>query len=49
MQILAKGQSKEYIAKELVVSENTMRGHARHLYAKLDIHAKAELQDLLVL
>lgn len=47
MQFLAKGRSKGYIAEELVVSENTVRGHARHLYAKLDIHTKAELQDLL--
>lgn len=47
MQFLAKGRSKGYIAEELVVSENTVRAHARRLYAKLDIHTKAELQDLL--
>lgn len=47
MKLLAKGRSKGYIAEELYISENTVRGHARRLYAKLDIHTKAELQDLL--
>lgn len=35
------------IAEELVVSENTIRTHMRRLYAKLDIHKKQELLDLL--
>lgn len=46
MKLLAKGRSKSFIAEELYISENTVRGHARHLYAKLDIHTKAELQEL---
>ena len=46
MKLLAKGRSKSFIAEELYLSENTVRGHAKHLYAKLDIHTKAELQDL---
>ncbi len=46
MKLLAKGRSKSFIAEELYISENTVRGHARHLYAKLDIHTKAELQDI---
>lgn len=47
MKMLAKGRSKSYIAEELYLSENTVRGHSRRLYAKLDVHTKAELQDLL--
>ena len=32
---------------QLVVSENTIRTHSKRIYAKLDIHKKQELVDLL--
>lgn len=44
LKLLAKGRSKGYIAETLYISENTVRGHARRLYAKLDVHTRDELQ-----
>ena len=35
------------IAEELVISENTVRMHSKRIYAKLDIHKKQELLDLI--
>jgi LuxR family maltose regulon positive regulatory protein len=31
------------IASELFVSTNTIRTHLRHIYAKLDVHSRAQL------
>lgn len=47
LKLLAKGRSKNYIAETLYISENTVRGHAWRLYAKLDVHTRDELQALL--
>lgn len=47
LRLLAKGRSKNYIAETLYISENTVRGHARRLYAKLGVHTRDELQALL--
>ena len=48
MQLICQGRSKGYIAENLCISENTVRSHARHLYAKLGVHSKQELLDLMV-
>lgn len=40
MEMICLGRSKSYIAEELVISENTVRSHARRLYAKLGAHSK---------
>ena len=48
MYLICVGRSKGYIAENLSISENTVRSHARHLYAKLDVHSKQELLDLVV-
>ena len=45
--LLAKGRSKAFIAEELVLSENTVRGHSKHIYTKLGISSRQELLDLL--
>ena len=45
--LLARGRSKNFIAEELCVSENTVRGHARHIYSKLGVHTRDELQNKL--
>lgn len=45
-QLLCKGRSKAFIAESMGVSENTVRGHAKRVYLKLDIHSRHELQDL---
>ena len=33
--------------ERLVISENTVRTHAKHIYTKLDIHRRQELLDML--
>lgn len=47
MALIAKGRSKRYIAEQLCLSENTVRGYAKTLYAKLGVHSRQELLDLL--
>ena len=47
MQMLCRGRSKAYIAETLFITENTVKGHARRLYAKLNVHSKKELQQLI--
>lgn len=49
MQLICKGRSKRYIAEHLMISENTVRGYAKTLYAKLDVHNRQELLDLLAI
>lgn len=44
--LLARGRSLPYIAETLVLSENTVRSHARRIYSKLGVHSKQELLDL---
>lgn len=45
--LLAAGRSKSAIADKLFLSENTVRTHSRNLYAKLSIHSRQELLDVL--
>lgn len=45
--LLAKGRDVPSIAKQLFISENTVRSHSKSIYKKLDIHSKQELLDLL--
>jgi DNA-binding CsgD family transcriptional regulator/uncharacterized membrane protein len=47
MEMLCKGRSKSYIAKELKLSENTVRGYSQNLYQKLSIHSKQELLNII--
>ena len=42
-----KGRDVPSIAKQLFISENTVRSHSKSIYKKLDIHSKQELLDLL--
>ena len=46
-ELVARGYTVARIAEELVVSENTIRTHTKRIYAKLDIHKKSELLELL--
>lgn len=48
MYLICMGRSKGYIAETLLISENTVRSHSRHLYAKLEVHSKQELLDLVL-
>ena len=47
MELIARGNSMAAIADRLVISENTVRTHAKHIYTKLDIHKRQELLDRL--
>ena len=47
MELIARGNTVARIAEQLVVPENTIRTHSKRIYAKLDIHKKQELVDLL--
>lgn len=44
---IARGLSMANIAEKLFISENTVRTHAKHIYAKLGIHSRQELSALL--
>ncbi len=44
--LLARGRSLPYIQNELVISEGTAQTHARHIYAKMGVHSRQELHDL---
>lgn len=46
LDLLLAGRSAPYIAGQLCVSQNTVKTHVRHIYAKLDIHTRQELLDL---
>ena len=45
--LLVQGRSKSVIGEKLGLSESTVRTHGRHLYAKLDVHSRQQLIDLL--
>lgn len=40
---LAKGYSLVYVAEQLVLSVNTVKTHARHIYEKIGVHSRDEL------
>lgn len=45
--LVARGKTNAVIAKELVVSENTVKFHIKSIYQKLGIHSKVEVAALL--
>jgi DNA-binding CsgD family transcriptional regulator len=47
LQHLCKGRTKAYIAETLYISENTVRGHVKKAYSKLEVHNKDELLRLI--
>lgn len=44
---MARGQTVPYMASELGISQNTVRMHSKHIYAKLQIHKRQELMELI--
>lgn len=46
LRLLAMGYSSAATAKDLCISWNTVRTHTRNVYAKLDVHSKQDLIDL---
>ena len=47
MAALSRGRSAQEIADREVLSIYTVRAHTRSIYAKLDVHSKKELVDLI--
>lgn len=47
MEYIARGFTMAGIADHLVISENTVRAHSKHIYTKLDIHKRQDLLNLL--
>ncbi|WP_417305528.1 helix-turn-helix transcriptional regulator [Ellagibacter isourolithinifaciens] len=47
MEYIARGYTVARTAEELIVSENAIRTHSKRIYAKLDVHKKQELIDML--
>ena len=47
MEYIARGYTVARTAEELIVSENTIRTHSKRIYAKLNVHKKQELIDML--
>ncbi|MDR1359076.1 MAG: LuxR family transcriptional regulator [Coriobacteriales bacterium] len=43
---LAAGRSIPWISSRLSISDGTSRAHARHIYAKLQVHSRQELLDV---
>lgn len=39
---LAEGRSNQEIARQLVLTENTVRTHTKHIYSKLDVHSRTQ-------
>ena len=44
---MLQGESRKQIAAELHVSENTVKTHVKHIYEKLDVGGREEIQALL--
>ena len=47
LQLLAQGKSRSDIAKELIVTPNTIKTHIRNLYSKLGVHSSEELLKMI--
>lgn len=43
----AAGRSARHIAEQLTLSEHTVKTHLRHAYAKMGVHSRQELLDLI--
>ncbi|WP_417143724.1 response regulator transcription factor [Raoultibacter massiliensis] len=43
---MAQGKSRAEIGDELVLSEETIKTHLRHIYQKCGIHSRKELEDM---
>ena len=45
LRYLGRGYSSKYIADALVISDNTVRTHTRHIYRKMGVSSRDELVD----
>ena len=47
LKLLSRGRTGGYIALELTITQNTVKGHTRNVYAKTGVHSRQELIDRL--
>lgn len=47
LELVMKARTASRIADELFVSENTVKAHMKSIYAKLDVHSRQELLDVI--
>ena len=45
--LLGRGRTVGYVADELGISHNTVRGYIKNVYAKCDVHSRQDLIDLI--
>ncbi len=45
-ELLARGRNASYVAETLVISDNTAKTHAKHIYKKLGVNTQQQLMDL---
>lgn len=45
LELIAQGWTVDMVARQLVVSPDTVRTHLKHLYAKTGVHSRTELLD----
>ncbi len=43
LELLARGHTKAHVAEAFFISENTVRNHVKHIYAKVGVHTREEL------
>lgn len=48
LSLLAQGRTRAYIQEELVLSVSTVKTHISHIYAKLDVHDRQGVMDLVL-
>ena len=46
LKLLSQGRDAAHIEKTLFLSRNTVKSYSKSLYAKLGVHSKQELIDL---
>ena len=44
--LLARGRDVAFICEELYLARNTVKGYSKRIYAKLGVHSKQEVIDL---
>ena len=42
LRLLAAGRTNQEIARALVIAENTVKMHLKHLYSKLNVHNRVQ-------
>lgn len=46
LRLLARGNSNDAIERELFIANGTLKAHIQHIYVKLDVHSRKQLDEL---